>query len=135
MRRSVYSANLARVALPVAARTATTAGTTVDRHVFNNAFRSVMFVIHTGTITDGTHTVAVEDSADGTTWAAADASNLHGSAPAITSSNDDTVFEVGYNGPKRYVRLNVTVASATTGGIYGAVAVMSGGRSTPVARS
>lgn len=134
MRESVYNANLAQPALPVSSRIASATGTTVDRHVFENAFRSVGFVVHAGTITDGTHTFAVEVSDDATTWAAADAAHVRG-ATELTSTSSDTVGEVGYDGPARYVRLSVTVAGATSGGTYGAVAVLSGGRREPVLRA
>lgn len=137
MRRTLYSHSLARVALPSAARVnGTVNGTTVDLGVFGNDFRSVLFVIHTATVTDGSHAVTIQDSSDGSTWAAADAASIQGTAPTLTSSSDDTVFEVGYiPGTKQYVRLVVTTTSATTGGVFAAVAVLGGASASPVARS
>lgn len=136
MRESLYNSALSKLALTNAARaTATTVnGTTVDKHVGSQAFRSVLFVIVTGTITDGTHTFAVQDSDDGSAWAAAAADCVQGSV-VLAAADDDTVKELGYTGPKRYVRLTVTTAAPTTGGVFGAAAVLTGGRRTPVARS
>lgn len=137
MRATLYSSSLARVALTSAARTnGTVNGTTVDLGVFGNDFRSVLFVVQTAAVTDGSHAFTVQDSPDGSAWAAVDAAYLQGSAPTVTSTNDDTLFEVGYiPGAKQYVRLSVVTSGATTGGVFGAVALLSGASSSPVARS
>jgi len=137
MRATLYTHSLVRVALTSAARTnGTVNGTTVDLGVFGNDFRSVLFVVHTGSITDGSHAISLQDSPDGSAWAAVDAAHLQGTAPTITSANDDAVFEVGYiPGTKQYVRLVVVTTGATTGGIFSAVAVLGGASSSPVARS
>jgi hypothetical protein len=137
MRSTLYSHSLVRVALTSATRTnGTVNGTTVDLGVFGNDFRSVLFVVHTGTVTDGSHAITVQDSPDGSAWAAVDPAYIQGSLPTITGSNDDTLFEIGYiPGTKQYVRLVATTSGATTGGVFAAVAVLSGASSNPVARS
>lgn len=137
MRDSLYDDTLTRIALPVVARTANAAvnGTTVDKNVFNNQFRVCMFTVVTGTITDGTVAYTIEDSDNGSAWAAADSSYIQGTLPSTTATDDDKTFDVGYAGPKRYVRIVATQAAATTGGITGAIAVLSSPRRTPIARS
>lgn len=134
MRRSVYNECVARPALTQATRTNGAAnGITVDRHYNNNAFRSAMFVVQTGAITDGSVAVTLQDSPDGTTWTNVDASNVQGTLPTIANSDDDKTFEIGYIGPQRYVRLVATTSGATSGGVFGAVCVMSGARRRPAA--
>jgi hypothetical protein len=134
MRRSVYSECVARPALAVATRTNGTAnGLTVDRHYNNNAFRSAMFVIHTGTLTDGSVAITMQDSPDNSTWTAVDTASLQGSLPTIALTDDDKTFEVGYVGPQRYVRIVATTSGASTGGTFGATCVMSGARRRPAA--
>lgn len=137
MRSTLYTNSLVRVALPSAARTnGTVNGTTVDLGVFGNDFRSVLFVVHTGTITDGTHAISVQDSPDGSAWAAAETAQLQGAALTITSTNDDTLFEVGYiAGTRQYVRLVATTSAATTGGVFAGFAVLGEASARPVARS
>lgn len=138
MRDTLYSSSLARPALAFVARTANAAvnGTTVDLGVYGNDFRTALFVIATGAVTDGTHTVKLQHSEDDSNWTDVSADRLQGSAPAITSSDDDKVFAVGYIvGTEQYVRVVVTTAGATSGGIFGAVAVLGEASSTPVARS
>jgi hypothetical protein len=137
MRSTLYTNSLVRVALTSATRTnGTVNGTTVDLGVFGNDFRSVLFVVQTGTVTDGSHAISVQDSPDGSAWAAVDAAQLQGTAPTITSTNDDTVLEVGYiPGTKQYVRLVAVTSGATTGGVFAAVAVLGEASSRPVARS
>lgn len=134
MRDSLYDDTVARPALPTVARTANAAvnGLTVDKHYQNNRFRALLFVVQTGTITDGTTVFTMQDSDDGTAWTAVNSSNVQGTLPTVAATNDDTTYEIGYTGERRYVRLVATQSGATTGGIMGAVAIMSSPRKTPV---
>jgi hypothetical protein len=132
MRQSAYSTVVARPALAVALRpTGTYNGLTVDRAYQNNMFRSLMFSIHTGTLTDGTITFVVQESADNSLFTTADPSVVQGTSPTILATDDDKVFELGYNGGQRYVRLVATVATGATGGTWGATAVLMGARRLP----
>jgi hypothetical protein len=137
MRATLYNACLTRVALTSAARTnGTVNGTTVDLGVFGNDFRTVMFVVSTGTITDGSHAFTVQESADGSSWGNAASASVQGSLPTVVAADDDTVFQFGYIvGSLQYVRIVATTSGATTGGIFSATAVLSGASSSPVARS
>lgn len=130
MRLSGYRISKSVPALAVATRTnGTVNGLTVDRYQGGtNDYRGgVLFTIHTGTITDGSVAIAVQDSDDGSTWAAAAAGDVQG-AVTIGISNDDTVMEIGYGGLKRYCRLTAVTSGATTGGSFGATAVLFQGR-------
>ncbi|MFJ2477114.1 hypothetical protein ACIOWI_29770 [Streptomyces sp. NPDC087659] len=130
MRTSVYKKSKSVMALTSGARVnGTVNGTTVDRFQSTGPeYRTLMFVITTGVITDGSHAFTVQDSDDGTTWGSAAASDVQGTAPTVLSANDDTVFDVGYTGAKRYARLQVVTSGATTGGIFSAAAVLYGTR-------
>lgn len=77
----------------------------------------VVVILDPGTITDGTHTPSIQESDDNTTFTAVAAGDLIG-VPAALASN--VIQKIGYMGRKRYVRALVTVAGATTGGIYSA---------------
>jgi hypothetical protein len=137
MRQSVYNTVLARTTIaPGAARTTNTTGATVDRLVDGDAARSAMVVVSVGTVTDGTHTVVIEDSANGSAWNAVADEFLQGSEPAVTSANDERLFEIGYTGHQRYVRASVTVSgSPSTGGLYSAVVLLGWPRKMPPSRS
>lgn len=130
MRRSIYKYSKSVRALTAtgAKVTATYNGDTVDRNQGGAGdYFSVLFVILTATITDGTYAFAVQDSDDGTVWATpAGSFDVNGSLPSLTATDDDVVKEVGYAGPKRYCRLVLTGTAATTGGIIGATAVLYG---------
>lgn len=131
---SIFDEVLTKRSLSPAARTATASGVSVDR-VVNGGMQEAVVVISTGTITDGTHTFALEDSADGTTgWTAVPASALQGSMPAVGVADDDTVFEVGVRMTRQFLRVTVTVAGATVGGVHGAVIVLAEPRFVPVTR-
>lgn len=76
---------------------------------------------NTGVWTDGTHTYKVQDSADNSSFAdLVSPAALIGAFVAVTSaptaSNNQ---EVGLLNTRRYVRLVVTTAGATTGAITG----------------
>ncbi|MEW5921573.1 MAG: hypothetical protein AB1796_11640 [Bacillota bacterium] len=111
--------------LTPAARTASANGTGVDLQ----GFEAVAVAITPGTITDGTHTPVVQESDDNVTFTNVAAGSLQGSLSNIASN---AVQEIGYIGNKRYIRVAVTVAGATTGGVYGAAVVCGRSRSMPV---
>lgn len=132
-RRSVYTNVTARQSLPPAARTATANGTGVDRNVGADMHRTAMVLVSTGAITDGTHTITVQDSDDNTTFANVAAEFLQGTAPAIGAADDNKLFFVGYIGERRYLRVVTTVSgSPVTGGIYGADILLGEPRRGPV---
>lgn len=137
MRSSLYNVALAKsTILPSGARTATTTGATVDRMTDRGGFRSALVVVHTGTVTDGTHTVEVQDSPNGSDWTAVANEFLQGTEPALTSSNDERVHEIGYTGHQRYLRVVVTASgSPSTGGIYGATILLGWPRKMPPTRA
>src|ERR1041384_1554972 len=104
MRDALYDSAITRPALPIAVRTnGGVNGTTVDKNYQNNQFRVVMFSILTGTLTDGTVVITMQDSPDNSAWNAVDPSYVQGSLPTIASTDDDKVYDIGYVGPQRYV--------------------------------
>jgi hypothetical protein len=117
--------------LPAAARTATANGAAVDRANFG----SVMVAVHAGDVTDGTHTIKLQTSANGSSgWTDVPAEELQGSFSALTSSVDSRVVEVGYLGSGRFLRVVSTVASATSGGVFGATVLLGDPFVAPVDR-
>jgi hypothetical protein len=100
-----------------AAKTATVNGTGVDLQGYEGC--EVEFDV--GTITDGTHTPKLQESNDNSAWNDVAAIDLLGTALVALVTN--THQRIGYRGAKRYVRPVVTVAGATTGGVYGAMVV------------
>ncbi|WP_206326327.1 MULTISPECIES: hypothetical protein [unclassified Streptomyces] len=137
MRRSLYNTALTRPTIaPAAERTATVTGAAVDRMTDEGGFRSAMAVVNAGVVTDGTHTVVLEDSPDNSVWTPVADEFLQGSEPAITSANDGTVYEIGYTGHQRYLRVVVNVTgSPVTGGFYDAVILLGWPRHMPPARA
>jgi hypothetical protein len=129
-----YNNLLVRQSLTPAARTASANGTGVDRNGSGAMFQAAMIVVTTGTITDGTHTIEVQDSDDNVTFAPVADDYLQGAEPAIVAADDNVVFHIGYLGRKRYLRAIVTAAGTTTGGVYGAAVVLSDPRVMPVVR-
>jgi hypothetical protein len=97
-------------------RTASTNGSSVDLAGYNAA--SIDAIV--GTITDGTHSLTVEESDDGSTWAAVDAAFLQGSFSDLASNTNQ---QAGYVNNKRYLRVNCSVSGATNGGKYAVVVV------------
>jgi hypothetical protein len=116
------------VSLAPAAYTSDADGAGVDLQGYDGGALVVLVV---GDWTDGTHTVALEESDDDSTYTAVAASDLDGSFSALDAAGDDSSVQmVAYIGSKRYVRASVTVTGATTGAVYGA-AVLRGGKYLP----
>lgn len=141
MKRTVYNNVLAVQTLPPAAQTiATTNGATVDRIVTgtegNIVYRSAAVLVETGVVNDGTHTVIVEHSDNGSSWDTVAAAELQGGALAVTATDDDTVIERGYLGSRRFLRVTWTQTGGTTGTTFRSATVLLGDPSLlPVARS
>lgn len=103
--------------LAPAARTASADGTGVDLANYDAA----VAIIDAGAWTDGSHTFELQESADNTTFTTVDDAQLDGTEPVVDAAADDAqVYEIGYHGAERYLRVSVTVSGATTGAAYGA---------------
>ncbi len=130
-----YETQLAVVALDPATRSSNAAvnGATINRNQAGQGImRTVTFVVQAGTVTDGTHTFKVQDSVDaGSNWNDNN-KDLLGSPQAIASTDDSKTFVFGYKGSAQHVRLVATTSGATSGGVFGAVALLGSGRRTPV---
>ncbi|MEV5261752.1 hypothetical protein AB0L02_27395 [Streptomyces anulatus] len=133
---SLYDRTIIKVSAAPAVRTnGTVNGTAIDRAV-NGGMRDGMLVVTTGVVTDGSHAVAIQDSADGSTgWAPISAGLLQGSTPTVVAANDSTTFEVGFGETRRFVRAVVVTSGATDGGIVGCHFALSSPRYAPVART
>lgn len=131
MRDSMFDDTAARLTIPSALRTnGTVNGTAVDTAGAGNFFRSAMLVVIGGTITDGTHTVTLQDSDDGSTgWAAVSADLIQGTLSGVTTGG---VQRQAYLGGKRYLRASVVTSGATTGGTVTAVILLAQGSGAPV---
>ncbi|MCZ7413044.1 hypothetical protein [Streptomyces sp. WMMC897] len=132
---SLYDEVVTQVSLAPATLTDGTAnGTAVDRGA-NGGMQDAVLVITSGAVTDGSHAVTVEDSADGSTgWTAVAAGALQGSLPTLGSDDDDSVTEVGLRTTRRYVRAVVATTGSTSGGIVGATFTLGAPRFEPVSR-
>lgn len=113
-------------------QTGTTNGIAIDLAQGGNNFRDVLFVVHSGTLTDGSYAVTVEESdASGSGYAAVDSARVLGSLPTFASSDDNVWNSFGVRPTKRYVRVVITATSATTGGVLAATAILASGSNNP----
>jgi len=139
MRSSVYNNILVQQTVTQASRTnGTVNGTAIDlwsNTIGRQVFRTALAIVQTGTITDGTHTVEVQESDDNSSFTAVVDADLQGTEPAIGAADDNVVYEIGYRGTKRYLRVAVVTTGATVGGTFGAVIALGIPRRLPVAHS
>jgi hypothetical protein len=105
------------------ARTASANGTGADLAGYRGAI--CLWVV--GTITDGTHTPKLQESNDNATFTDVVAADQEGTFAALATGVNQSV---GYKGRQRYVRAVITVAGATTGGVYGAAIMREGAMQT-----
>ena len=97
-------------------------------------FRSAMVIAWTGTITDGSYVVEVQDSDDDTTYTAVATALLEGAEPTFTDASSDLVRVIGYKGTRKYLRVVITSTDTTLGGVMGALIVCADAYRGPVAR-
>lgn len=91
-------------------------------------YRSALVVISTGVITDGTHTLVVQEAPDDGTgnpgaWSPVNAIDLVGSIPGplVTGGAfNNKMFAFAYVGNKEWLRVTSSATGSTTGGIYSA---------------
>ncbi|WP_392967178.1 hypothetical protein [Streptomyces sp. LN245] len=130
--RDAYANVSVRETLAIVARTASANGTGVDRVGGGAMYQDAAIIVHTGTITDGTHAIDVQESDDNTTFTSVAAAELQGTEPSIGAADDNKMYVVGYKGTKRYLRAVVTASGTTSGGIYGASVLLANPRNAPV---
>ncbi len=120
----------AAISLNPAARTASANGSAADLRGYDAA----MVVVAFGTWTDGTHTPTIEHSVDNSTWNAVATTDLVGTLSAVSSSGgSNTVQRVSYVGERRYVRVVMTDAGATTGALSSAIVMRGHPHRAPLA--
>lgn len=136
MSKDLYNNVLWKQSIIPAVRTTTATGTGVDRNEDGCGYQAALVLISAGTVTDGTHTVEVQDSDDNSTFAAVADGFLQGSEPAIVAADDNKDWAIGYTGLKRYVRVVVTVTgSPSTGAALGAGVLLGSPAVAPVVRN
>ena len=114
----------------------TTDTTTVGAIIDTQGFESLEFSIQSGTITDGTYTLVLEEGDDSglSDAAVVPAANILGVLTGFVLTDDDATKRVGSIGKKRYQRLSILSAGTTTGGTnFTAQAILSNPLRGPVA--
>lgn len=114
----------------------TTDTTTVGAIIDSKGFESLEFIIASGTITDGTYTLILEEGDDSglSDAAVVPADEVLGVLTGFVAADDDTTKRVGSIGKKRYQRLSILSAATTTGGTnFSATAVKGHPHTAPVA--
>jgi hypothetical protein len=85
-------------------------------------YDSVMLALTTGTLTDtdAVWSVLIEDSDDGSTFAAVDDAYLNGTEllAGFAFGDDNECRKIGYTGGKRYVRATIDDTTANTGNLF-----------------
>lgn len=111
------------VGLAPAAKTTAGNGTAIDR-ARNGGYAALTLMVVPGTWTDGTHGFVIQESDDNSTWSTVAATDLIGTFASVTSAGTAIFQRVDYIGRMRYVRVNNTVASATTGAVFGVTGLL-----------
>jgi hypothetical protein len=109
--------------------------TNTDGAIIDTAhYESLEFYILSGTVTDGTYVAQLFHGNDSGLSDAAQVSSEEqlGTATFILT-DDDATKRIGYVGKKRYVRLRLVSTGVTTGGTFGAVAVLGTPHHAPAA--
>src|SRR4051794_16243249 len=122
-----------RTVAPAVRTNGTVNGAAVNLGAYGS--ESAIVAINTGTITDGSHAVSVQDSDDGTTWGNVGAGRLTVAPPTLTSADSNSFFEIGVTATKAFLRVVVVTTGATSGGAFSAVVVAGDPGTTPVSHA
>lgn len=117
---NLFGANNAAVttqSLAPAARTASANGASADLQNVETA----LAIVEAGTLTDGTHTPKIQESANDADWSDVGAGDQIGTFAALSSN---TVQSVRYIGVERYVRVVITVTGGPATGLVGSAAIV-----------
>jgi len=109
--------------LAPAVRNSASTGTGVDTANFDSA---VIFV-NVGTVTDGTHTLTVQDSSDNVSFNPVAAALLDGTLANLASNTNQ---KVGYKGNLRYLRVT-GAGSGATGAAFAVTIILGTPRKGP----
>lgn len=119
-RRDIISQIEVTVLLEKKARTADETIQSADVADFHGAG----FLVDAGAWTDGTHTFEFQHRDGSDSFAAISDDDLTAAEPVIDGADDDDQqYYIGYTGSKEDIGVVTTVASATTGAIYGVYAI------------
>ena len=113
-------------------------GSAVAVNYNKQQFRTVLLVVTSGTLTDGTFAVTVQESANGSTgWTDVPAERLEGSLPTLEADQNNLSKEIGVipDAAKGFLRAVVTAADITDGGSLNAVFILGSPNYTPVERA
>lgn len=120
MRDMISGLDLLQAFPPKAAVTDGTAQ--VSNIVDLKGYDSAMLALTTGTLTDAdaVWSVLIEDSADGSTFAAVDDKYLNGTEllAGFAFGDDNECRKIGYTGSNRYLRATIDDTTANTGDLY-----------------
>lgn len=111
-------------------------GEVVDLNLYDNDFREVLFVVDTGSMTDGTFTFVVEecDSVDGEYVQVAD-EYIIGEVPTVTAADEGTCPQFGYKAHGvQFVRVSMTSDDTDDGSFFGVIALLGNGCQSPPIR-
>ena len=109
--------------------------TTTDGVIIDTAgFHATEFVVTSGTITDGTFVVALEQGDDSglSDAAAVPADEVLGSA-SFVAADDNVTKRIGSIGKKRFVRMSIVSTGTSSGGVLVAAVVQAVPNHGPVA--
>lgn len=104
-------------------KAAVTDGTAQVSNILDRqGYDSAMLAFTTGTLTDAdaVWSVLIEDSADGSTFAAVADEYLNGTEAlaGFAFGDDNECRKIGYTGNKRYLRATIDDSTANTGDLY-----------------
>jgi hypothetical protein len=126
-------------AIAIAAKTN---GTVNSSDINRTLYEGLDFWLVCRTLTDGTHTLKIQEADDNGAGAPGTYADVAGNQLVLPASAAGvngvlavaaTIKRVGYGANKKWVRAVITTAGATTGAIVGVIAFLHDARGNPVA--
>ena len=111
-------------------------GEEIDLNLNGNDFREVLFIVSTGSMTDGTYTFTVEEyDDDEAEYVEVDEAFIIGAVPVVTAADEGTLPQFGYKAHGRQlVRLTMVSTDTDDGSFLGVIALLGNGSQSPPIR-
>lgn len=129
--------NRIKISSGITPRAITAGNATLTSSIIDRAgYDSLVWAIHSGVLTDSDFTLTVYEGdasnmSDETAVADADLIGTEAAA-SFADTDDSTVKKIGVLSSKRYSRIKLVQANATTGGFISAVAIQGHAKTAPV---
>lgn len=108
--------------IAVNTQTISNSSTVAGNEIDTQGYQGMIITLQTGTLSDGTYTLLIQDKDEGGSYADVSDTYLLGTEAGTALTGSNKVSSIGYIGQKRYVKVSIVASGLSSGGVVGAIA-------------